>query len=674
MGGRTLANIDLFGFKNVHLVSRSNKSVFGRPCVPSIDDLPDGIDAAVITLPRQGVVSAIEACARKKIGGAMLYAAGFAEAGEAGKAEQARIVEIACAADIAVLGPNTLGMTNYVDGIPLAFGPNAPDPPAGRPAVAVIAQSGAIMATLRLSAGVRKYAVSYAIATGNEATAGIEDFLEHLVDDAQTTAFAIFAEQIRRPRDFLRLCAAARLNHKPVVLLHPGRSDRARASAASHTGALSGDYEVMRALVAAEGVIAVETLEEFLDVAEFLTRFPDSPATGPAIMTDSGAIRGLSLDFAQAHELEIPALTEQTRQRLVARLPEFAEAGNPVDITAQGLKDMPLYTETSAALAADLNAGGVVVAVMPGSPEIGLAKAQAILPELANGVKPHAYVVLGDAPIDPSLPGRVYAQGTPFFRSPERALRAFAHAASSARLRAQAALGRSSAIAETQSSLPRGTVVEYVGKEFLRSQGLRTPQGGLARDVAHALTLANEIGWPVVLKIQSQDLPHKTEVGGVRVGLADENALRSAWTIMLAQVATVRPDARIDGCLVEAMARPGREMVVGGRRDPQWGPVVLFGLGGIWIEALKDVRLIPADLPIQLVLQEIDRLKARDLLDEFRGAAAIDKAELAKAICSVGALLRRYRDIVEIDINPLVVYPQGPPLALDAMIVTQDEV
>lgn len=669
MGGRALSNLDHFGVKNVHLVSRNSKSVRGRDCVPSIDDLPDGVDAAIIALPRQGVLSAVEACARKNVGGAVLFAAGFAEADEAGKADQARIVDIAREADIAILGPNTLGLTNYVDGIPLVFGPNNPDAPNGRPTVAILGQSGAMVGSLRLSAVQRQYAVSYAIATGNEATAGVEDFLEHIVDDSDTTSIAIFAEQIRRPADFMRLCGAARANGKPVILLHPGRSQRARASAASHTGALSGDYEVMRALVAAQGVVVVDTLEEFLDAAEFLTRFPEPPRAGPAVMTDSGAIRGLSLDFAEAHGLDIPLLNRDTCERLAARLPAFAEVGNPLDITAQGLKDMPLYTDATAALAADADVGGVLIAAMPGSPEIGLAKADAMLPALAESGKPRAYVVLGDAPIDPSLPSRVYSLGTPFYRSPERALRAFAHAGRSARLRAAAAVERRSAAEAASLDFSGGTLVEHAGKSILRDAGLKTPVGGLAKNLDEACELADRIGWPVVLKIQSTALPHKTEVGGVQVGLRDRESLETAWSEMMARVKGRRPDAAIDGCLIEAMAPQGLEMVVGGRRDPEWGPIVVFGLGGVWIEALKDVRLIPADLPLDQVLAEIKLLKGSTLLDGFRGAGPIDQNELAKTICAVGDLLRRYPEITEIDINPLVVYPSGTPLALDVLII-----
>lgn len=671
MGGRSFRNVEAFAFPgNVHLVSRTNISVGGRACVPTIDDLPDGIDAAVIALPARAIVPAIEACARKGIGGAVVFAAGFAEAGEEGIAAQARMTAIACEADIAVLGPNTLGMTNFVAGNCLAFGPNLPSPPDGRPALAILAQSGAMMGSLRLSANMRRYGVSYAIATGNEAVTGVEDFMAHIVDDVHTHAIAVFAEQLRRPRDFLALARRARVNGKPVILLHPGRSDRARASAASHTGALSGDYEVMRALVGSEAVILVETLEELLDAAEFFTRFPVGQATGPSVITDSGALRGLSLDFADSLGLTLPDLGADTIARLKERLPTFAEASNPLDITAQGLKDMPLYADAAAAMAADPGSSGVLVAVMPGTPEVGMIKAQAILPALTASDKPKAYVVLGDAPVDPTLATTLQDSGIPFYRSPERALRMFAHSARYAGLKGRAEAATDEIVAVAARLPGHGAMLEHAGKALLRGAGLNVPDGALVATPDAAVDAASRIGYPVVLKVQSAQLLHKTEVGGVAVGLADEAALRSAWAAMAQRIAAARPDAEIEGYLVEAMAQPGLEMVVGGRRDPHCGPVVLFGLGGVWIEALHDVRLAPADVSGATVIEELGRLKAHTLLEGARGAEAIDKAALARVVTAIGRLLLAHPEIVEIDVNPLVVCGEGrPPVALDALVI-----
>ena len=673
MGGRSYRNLAAFDFAgDVHLVSRTNASVGGRPCVPSIDDLPDGIDAAVIALPAPAIVPALEAFAKKGLGGAVVFAAGFAEIGEKGIAAQAQMTAIARKADIAILGPNTLGMSNFVDGSCLAFGPNVPQPPDGRPQLAILAQSGAMMGSARLSANIRNYGVTYAIATGNEAVTGVEDFMAHIVDDVHTSAIAVFAEQLRRPRAFLALARRARQNGKPVILLHPGRSDRARNSAQSHAGALSGDYEAMRALVASEAVIAVDTLEEWLDAAEFFTRFPVGQATGPSVITDSGALRGLSLDFADSLGLILPELSADTVETLKERLPTFGEASNPLDITAQGLKDMPLYADAAAAMAADPGSSGVLVAVMPGTPEVGMIKAQAILPALIASPKPKAYVVLGDAPVDPALAATMQNKGIPFYRSPERALRMFAHSARYAAMKARAEASASVPLANGERLTGHGAMAEYAGKALLRASGLAVPKGALVTTSDKAVAAAAKIGWPVVLKVQSAQLLHKTEIGGVAIGLTDEASLRAAWATMSARFAAARPDALVEGYLVEAMVPRGLELFVGGRRDPDWGPIVLFGLGGVWIEALHDVRLLPADASAASVVEELGLLKGASLLEGARGSTPIDKAAVANAVVAIGRLLLEQPEIIEIDVNPLAVFGTGiEPVALDALVLLE---
>lgn len=685
MGGRALANLQNAGFNgDIHLVSRSNDSVNGRPCVASVDDLPEGIDAAIIAQPAHVVQATVEACGRRKMGGVVVFAAGFSEVGDEGGAAQEQLAETALKADLAMLGPNTLGMFNYVDQLSLLFGPTrkmTPEQEAveeklrdfrNRPAVAVLAQSGAMAGNISMSARARGYALTYFIATGNEAVSSIEDFLAHIVDDDHTDVIAIFAEQIRRPQEFLRLARRARENGKPVVLLHPGRSERAKASAASHTGALSGNYEVMRAMVASEAVIVVETLDEFLDTVEFMARFPQGQATGPSVLSDSGALRGLSLDFADSLDLNLPEPGPETMARLQDRLPGFAEASNPLDITAQGLKDMPLYGDCAAIMADDEASGGVLFALMPASPEIGKIKAEACLPSLTATPKPKIFVLLGDAPVDPDVPKLMRENNIPFFRSAERALRTFARSVWYARQKQQGRLNRKAAGKADKPIEGQGALIEYRGKELLREAGLATPEGGLAKTPDEAVGLAERTGYPVVLKVQSAQLTHKTEIGGVVIGLSDEAELRSAWADMAARVATRRPDAIVDGYLVEGMAPKGLEMVVGGRRDPDWGPVVLFGLGGVWIEAMKDVQLLPADAPESVVLAHIDMLKGRSLLEGARGAEPVDKAAIAAVVSKVGQLLLSHPEIVEIDVNPLVAYGSGEePVALDALVVVQ---
>lgn len=671
MGGRALANLERFKYSGeIYLVSRTSAEVNGRKCLASVDDLPRDVDAVICGLPRQAVLGAVEACGRRGVGGMVVFAAGFAEAGEAGHIEQDKVTAAARAAGIALVGPNTIGLTNYVDNVVLAFGPNRPARPDGRPGIAVVAQSGAMMASVRLASQARQLAVTYAVGTGNEAVVGAEEILSVLVDDAHTNAIAVYVEQLRKPRLFLKLARRAARNGKPIILLHPGRSVAARDSAASHTGALSGDYATMRALASSEGVVCVDTLEEFMDTAEFLTRYPNISAAGPAVMTDSGAFRGLALDFAETIGLELPALAAATGALLVERLPDFASQSNPLDITAQGLKDMPLYGEAATILLADENCGSLLVSIMPGSLEVGIAKAQAILPALIRSPKPKIFVMMGGAaPVAPELEAMFLGENITFFRGPERAMRTLAHGHAYARRRLRAAR-RLPALPRAPRLPGHGFLAEYQGKEILRDAGIAIPAGGLARDADTACAIADRIGYPVVLKAQSAELPHKTEAGGVIIGLADEAALRAAWRTLNTRVAAARPGLELDGILVEAMGPKGIEMAVGARRDPAWGPVIVFGLGGIWIEVLRDVRLIPADLEAEDIIAEILQLKAAALLQGHRGAPPADLAALAGIIQAVGGLMRAHPEILEIDINPVLLYPPGQaPLALDALFV-----
>jgi acetate---CoA ligase (ADP-forming) len=673
MGGRALRNVEMFEYSgDLHLVSRTNSEVSGRACVASIDDLPMGIDAMVLGLPAKAVEDAVQAAARRGVGGMVVFAAGFAEAGEEGRAQQERIAAIAREAGIALLGPNTLGLTNYVLGVPLAFGPNRPGKADGRPSLAILAQSGAMAGSMRLHAQNRGLFVSYSVATGNEAVTGLEDYLAALIEDDATNAIAVYAEQIRRPRLFLELAARARQTNKPIIVLHPGRSAKARESAASHTGALSGDYATMRALLASEAVIVVETLEEFLDTAEMLARFPNPPAKGIGIMTDSGAFRGLSLDQAEVLDCDLPEFTSATIDALTLRLPAFAEITNPLDITAQGLKDVDLYGDSTRAVLEDPNCGSVLAAVMPGSPEVGLGKATVVLAALeAKDPKPKAFVMLGGAaPVSPEVEKRAMAAGIPFFRSPERPMRALAHVTAYALGKQAASLPRAAKVTPSDPIAGSGFVVEHRGKAILAEIGITVPNGALATTVDEAVAIATRIGWPVVLKAQAAALPHKTEVSGVLIGLADEAALRGAWDAIQTSVAKARPDMVLDGLLVEGMAARGVELVVGGRNDPLWGPILVFGLGGIWTEALGDVRLTPADLSKERIKEELLKLAGVVLLTGYRGAPPVDLDAVAEVIGAVGSLLRSHPEIAEIDINPLIAYPAGKPaLALDALFV-----
>lgn len=672
IGANVLANFEAFGFAGaLHLVSRSRDSIGGRDCLKSLDDLPYGVDAVVLVVPVAAVRESVEACARRGVGGVVVFASGFAELGDLGRAEQDAIAAIAEDAGMALLGPNCLGMTCFPARAPLTFERVQPHDRTGR-GIAIVAQSGAMTGNIRQALVSRGLPVSHAISTGNEAALSAVDLLSVLVDDDAISTFAMFVEQIRDPGAFLRFADRAWDLGKPVVLMHPGRSERSREAAKSHTGAMAGDYALMATMAAEFGVSVVESFDELFDTVTLRHRYPHARLEGLGVMTNSGAVRGFALDFCEDLELSLPTLGEASTEGLTAVLPDFAGVDNPLDITAQGMSQPSLFGDTAALMLADESVDGLLVAAMGGNPAQVMAKWGSLKPVLSKAEKPVALCFLGDAvPLSDAFMAEVADSGIPFFRSPERALRAFAH------------LGR---IHRSEGLTPPATecvrrpsepvmLAEYRGKEILRRAGLAVPEGRLARDLDAAKGIAEKIGYPVALKVQAASIPHKSDIGGVKIGLRDNADLAEAWTDVAVSVAEHRRDAVIDGMLVERMATPfDLELVLSARRDPDWGVVVIFGLGGVWTELFADVRMLPAGLPRQRYAAELATLKGFPLLDGYRGKPRLDVDAVLDAIAALGNRLLDDPRVAEIEVNPLAVYARGGGvLALDALVSVWEE-
>ena len=671
LGGNVLDNVERFGFAgDLHLVSRTRSEIKGRPCVATIDDLPQGIDAVVLVIPVPAVKEAIAACARRGVGGVVVFASGFGELGGEGERAQSEMTGIARDAGIALLGPNCLGAVNFVDQVPLTFEPIQPAKPSG-PGVCAIAQSGAMAGNIRMALASRGVPVAYTFSTGNEAVLAAEDVIAGLLDDDGVQLFAVFVEQIRHPKRFLELAAQSRQRNKPIVLMHPGRSVRSREAAKSHTGALAGDYAVMKTFVEREGVVLVESLDELFDTSVLLARYPKPPSGGAAIMSNSGALRGFSLDFGEGIALPLPALAGATVATLKQVLPDFATIDNPLDITAQGMQNPSLFGDSVAALLDDPHIGAVLVAAMGGSPAQQMNKWKSLGPVMRTASKPVALAFLGDgAPLSPDCLADINDSGVPFFRSPDRAMRAMAHMLRYGRTLASSQSRSDLAVGEA-IGIAAGPMAEHRGKAIFSIAGIAVPRGELARTVDDAVGIAKTIGYPLVLKAQAALLMHKSDVGGVAVGIADEATLRAAWGAMSASVAKALPELTLDGILVETKAPPGGlELIAGARRDPAWGDVLMVGLGGIWAEALGDVRLMPADADVTRIAAELEQLRGARLLHGYRGAPARDVPALIDALMRIGALMRATPTLVEIDVNPLTVYAEGQGiLALDALLV-----
>jgi len=674
-GHTVLANLTINKYAgDIHLVGRSGGTIDGRPVLTTVDELPEGVDLAVFTLPAAGVKEALEGCVRRKVRAVVVFASGFAEAGN--RAAQEEIAKIAGDGGIAMLGPNCLGYSNFVDGLQIGFASATPVAKLANvkdPALAIISQSGGFMAHLRQAFEGRNLPTSYTISPGNEGGLDLVDFIEYLTQDQATKAIVLYAEHVRRPIEFLAAAKAARAAGKPVILMHPGRGARAQEAAASHTGALAGNYEVMRTQVTHAGIALVETLDELADTAEILARYPEPPTKGPGILTFSGAFCAIAHDFCESIGFDVPPLSPQSAEALKKRLPAFVQPHNPLDLTTQPIWEPDLVGYGAKVLLDDPALGSLVISITVGGPEQSVKYMKGVVEALKGSKKPAVFSILGDtSPLAPEFLALAKEHQVILSRSSERTLRAMAQATAHGRA-VEAA--RTSTPATPFSGMPKlgtGTQPEWLGKQVLAAAGIKIPEGALAKSVDEACTVAARIGYPVALKAQAAALAHKTEAGGVLLNIADEAALRTAWQKLHDNVTRHQPGVKLDGALVEKMSARGLELVVGAKRDPHWGPVVLVGLGGILVEALGDVRLLPPDLGEAAIIDELYKLKAAKLLDGFRGMPAVDVKAVAGVVAAVGRLMRTNPDIVEIDVNPLVAHAKGQGVtALDALIVTR---
>ncbi len=669
LGASVLENLEVWRFSgDIHLVNPKRSTVNGKPCVASVDVLPSGIDCAVLAIPREGVLDSLRACGRKGVGGVIIFSGGFAESGDTGKAEQQELARIARESGMIVEGPNCLGMVNTVDGVALTFVATPNSEMNGPRGVAVISQSGAMAAVLGVAFRAHAVELTYSISTGNEAVSGVEDFLEYLLADEKTAVFALLVEQFRNPKRFLALARRAVQAGKRIVLLHPGSSKAARASATTHTGAIAGDYQVMRAYVADAGVILVEGLEEFVDVANLLLRCSVLPSGGTAVLTESGAFKALTLDLCERVSLPLPPLSKTTTETFRNSLPELILPTNPVDITAQGLVDPDLYRRALLPLLADEAFGSVVLTIILTDESTGGLKFPPILNAISSLklTKPILFAALDEgAWVDPAYVIRLRELGVPFFPTAERAFRALARFKSVATKRAES----TSPPRPATIKLPGGSIPEYMSKQILGSAGIPIPAGELAITVQAGLASAERIGYPIVLKAQAAKLSHKTDAGGVVLNIRDENELEAAWDRLHANLAAAVPGLKLDGVLVEKMCGTGVELIVGARNDPDWGPVLLVGMGGIFAEALQDVRILVPGISLQQIADELRSLKGAALLDGYRGTAAVDLEAVAEIVQRLAELLLDHPEIREVDINPVVAFPQGQgAVALDALI------
>jgi acyl-CoA synthetase (NDP forming) len=421
----------------------------------------------------------------------------------------------------------------------------------------------------------------------------------------------------------------------------------------------------MRTQVEDAGAIVAYTMDEMMDLVQILVRYPEPPTKGPGILTASGAYVGLTNDFAEEVGLELPELEPATLKRVGEVLPAYGNYGNPLDVTAGFAPDA--LSVAAKALLDDPNTGMLFVSF----PINAARPVESFNKGMVGSTKPKVMVALGDTwPLGPDVMEAVRESPAVFSRSSDRMMRAIALYTRYGRLLARPIATMPPEPIQGLPKLGKGAQPEWLGKKVLAAAGIRVPDGELARTADEAIMVAKRIGYPVVLKAQAAALSHKTEAGGVILNLADESAVRAAWDTLVENVKRAAPGIALDGALVEKMSPKGIELMVGAKRDPGWGTVLLLGLGGIWVEVLGDVKLLPVGADEKQIVEALHNLRTAKLLAGFRGAPPADIAAVAQVVMAIGRLMQTVPELTEIDVNPLMVHAKGQgATALDALIV-----
>jgi acyl-CoA synthetase (NDP forming) len=675
IGGRPLQFLQKYGYRGaIYPINRKGGTVQSLQAYASLAELPQAPELAVMAVPPEAVLEAVKDCAARGVRAAVILSSGFSEMGEAGSRLQAEIGRVARSSGMRVVGPNCLGSIGVAEKSIATFSValEAAFPAAGP--VGIVSQSGNLGSyTMRLATE-RGIGISRLLTTGNECDVDIADGIASLASDPATSVILCCMETCRNAPKLVRALAMAREANKPVVVLKVGVSTAGSEAAASHTGALAGSDAVFDVVLRNAGAIRVPSIEQLLEVGHAVSVVGQARApkgNRVALVTASGGFGVLMADAASAQGLALPKLSAATQQRIVAALP-YASPGNPVDMTAQVSSRPELLVQVLSAVAEDANCDAVILQSayafqMPRLRDVYIAA----LEQVRRAHPSRLFLLCCKAPRDTMA--QLNEMGFPTVETIDAAC---------ATLAALVRLGTRGEPEEPDvettvptpaaESLPPGAFAnEASAKAVLSQAGIPVLKEVTAASWHEALAAARDIGFPLVLKIVSPDIAHKTEVGGVVVGVRSEAHLRDEYDAMLARVAQMAPQARIAGVLVAQMAQGGTELILGTTTDPVFGPVVMVGLGGIFAEVLRDVALQVAPVTEAQALRMLRSLKAFALLDGARGRPRADVAAAARAVAALSRFAAQHAQAVaEIDINPLVVLDHGQgAFALDALLV-----
>jgi len=667
---RVITNLQRFGYAGrIFPINPRYTEIHGLPCYPDLASTPEPADTVVVAIPAQQVPAVLTAAVERGVRGAVVLSSGFAEAGPAGQARQATLERLAAERGLLVCGPNCYGVFN----IRLAsatFSADMRDPLPGP--VALVSQSGGFShAIAEHLMQQRRVGLSYIVSCGNQAGVSVEDYVEFLVDDEDTAVIGVFVEGFKQPAKLRRIAARARERRKPLVVLKVGRSEIARQAMLAHTGSLAGTPEIVEAMLRQSGIVQVTSLNEMLDTLTLLpaARALRRPGWRTAVLSGLGGECGRVADVADREGVELPSLSPASVEALRAVMPDFGNPRNPLDGTGAMYENDEIFPRLVETLLGDDTVDVLAVNMRANVPRPGgWAPSRQFARVLETAVRAGTDRLVfcfgshaaGD--LDQEVVGPLAEAGVPFLEATETAMQALRHVREYHRFLARPARPSvaSAACGGAWTPSARGVLPNAEAMHLLREFGIPLAETLAAADAEAAVKAAAQLGYPVALKIDSADIVHKTDVGGVRVGCGDAASVRAAYRAIVASVSAKAPAARVDGVLVQRMIAGGTEMILGVKSDPLFGPALVCGVGGLFVEVLRDVSVRVPPLDTEDAREMIGELRGAGLLRGVRGRLPSDVDALADGLVRLSALAEAHRDRLRaLDLNPLMVLDEG---------------
>jgi acetyltransferase len=666
-----LRNMTLYGYTGqIAPVNPRAHEILGLKCYPDIASVPDPVDLAVVALPAPNIPDVLEACGQRGIRAVTIISGGFKELGEGGASAELACLEIARRYDMRLIGPNCVGTLDLYTGLNTTFINGVPE----KGGIGFVSQSGAVGGGVVDLLRGRKVGFSNFASLGNEADVTESDVIEYLGEDEHTRVIAVYVEMIRDGRRFIDVARKVTAK-KPVILLKAGRTSAGARAVSSHTGSLAGAHTAYQAAFAQSGVIEVDTVAELFDLALALDFQPLPQGERVALLTNAGGPAALASDSLAANGLLMADLSAETKDLLRQKLNPAAQVGNPVDML--GGAEPPEYAMALKSVLADPGVDMAIPILVPQALVDTAEVARQISLVAKSQSKPVVACFMGEVSVGTARQV-LHENGVPMYVYPESTGKVLG-AMRRYNLWRNRPLEEIIPLQGIDPAAARACLDEVKGvsalgevstRPLLAAYGIPMVAGGMAASAQEARTIAARIGFPVVMKIVSPDILHKSDAGGIRLNLGDGLAVMAAYDRLLSDVRHRLPHARLDGALVEAMAPKGQEVIVGMKRDPNFGPLLMFGLGGIYVELFSDVAFRVAPVSRSEALAMIHQTRAGRLLTGFRGLPEADLDAVVDAILRLGQLALDFPEIEEVEINPLLVFPKGHgALALDCRAI-----